>query len=196
MYPILRMAKEFAVHRGAAPLGLFETHVSHHRCWPHDIDLWMELNNGRTLTLYDLGRLVLFHRTGLVPVMRKHGWAGTVAGSSVRYRRRIRMFDRIEMRSRLIGWDHRFVYVEQSMWRPQGDCANHILLRTAVTRVPPAAGKGSGKGAVTGAAAGAGGLVPTAEVARAVGEPVSPPLPGWVGAWIAADDERPWPPAM
>ena len=57
MYPFLRMFKEMARASRMPPLGLFDTHVSHHLCWPWDLDPWVELNNGRTLTLYDLGRL-------------------------------------------------------------------------------------------------------------------------------------------
>ena len=175
MYPFLRMAKEIWANRNAPPLGLTEAHVSHHLCWPWDLDLWAELNNGRTLTLYDLGRIPLAMRTGLGRVIRRHGWGITVAGSSVRYRRRVRMFDRVEMVSRCIGWDARFFYMEQSMWRA-GGCTSHMLLRSAITS--PA------------------GIVPTAEVLAALDRPAeSPALPGWVGAWIAADAERPWPPA-
>src|SRR3712207_8112527 len=37
--------------RGAAPLDLFGTHESHHVCWPWDLDVFGELNNGRALTL-------------------------------------------------------------------------------------------------------------------------------------------------
>ena len=50
MYPWFRMAKELWKFRKTR-LGPFETHVSTHRCWPWDIDPFMELNNGRTLTL-------------------------------------------------------------------------------------------------------------------------------------------------
>ncbi|HHS94510.1 MAG TPA: acyl-CoA thioesterase, partial [Rhodobacterales bacterium] len=105
MYPFIRMIKELAVHSRAESLPLGGTHVSHHICWPWDLDFWQELNNGRTLTLFDLGRIPLARRTGLIEAMRKQGWGLTVAGVSVRYRRRIRVFDRIEMRSRAIGWD-------------------------------------------------------------------------------------------
>lgn len=176
MYPFLRMVKETWANRNAPPLGLTGTHVSHHICWPWDLDIWMELNNGRTLTLYDLGRIPLAMRTGLVGLIRRRGWGITVAGSTVRYRRRVRMFDRVEMRSRCIGWDARFFYMEQGMWRA-GDCTSHMLLRSAITS--PA------------------GIVPTAEVLAALDWPAeSPVLPGWVGAWIAADAERPWPPEL
>ncbi|MEZ5776831.1 MAG: acyl-CoA thioesterase [Paracoccaceae bacterium] len=174
MYPFARMMKEIWINRRAAPLGLHEAHVSYHICWPWDLDLWVELNNGRTLTLFDLGRIPLALRTGLARVLRQKGWGITVAGNSTRYRRRVRMFDRLEMVSRFVGWDDRFLYTEQSMWRG-GECTSHMLLRSAVT---------SGAG-----------IVPTAEIVAALGQSVErPALPDWIKAWIAADAARPWPP--
>ena len=147
MYPVIRMIWQLYQHRNAPHLPLTGTHVSHHYCLPWDIDLWRELNNGRTLTLYDLGRIPLAGRVGLIGVLRRERWGLTMAGASVRYRRRVRMFDRVEMRSRLIGWDSRFMYLEQSMWTTHGDCASHVLYRAAVT--------------------GRAGIVPTAEVLAA-----------------------------
>jgi acyl-CoA thioesterase FadM len=174
MYPVVRLVKELILHRNAPPLALGEAHVTHLICWPWDIDLWMELNNGRTLTIMDLGRMVLFRRMGVIGAMRRNRWAGTIAGASVRYRRRVRMFDRIEMRSRIIGWDARFTYAEQSLWR-QGECCSHALLRMAIT--------------------GGAGIVPSAHLARQMGLPEqSPPLPGWVVAWSEAEAKRTWPP--
>ena len=88
MYPSLRLGIELALARRSPPLALGAVHVSHHTCWPWDIDPWLELNNGRTLTLYDLGRVPLAARSGLVRALRANRWGLTVAGSSVRYRRR------------------------------------------------------------------------------------------------------------
>lgn len=176
MYPLIRFAKEMLKARSARRLGPFEAHVSTHLCWPWDLDPWIELNNGRTLTLFDLGRIPMAQRIGLVPILRQRGWGITVAGNSTRYRRRIRMFDRFTMISRVIGWDHRFIYMEQSMWR-RGECCNHMLLRSAVTSPQ--------------------GIVPPEQVVEALGgKPASPALPAWVAAWIAADGARPWPPEI
>lgn len=174
MYPFIRMFKELIKNARAQPLSVLGTHVSHHRCWPWDLDLWRELNNGRTLTLYDLGRIPLAGRTGLTKVLLKNRWGLTMAGASVRYRKRVRMFERVEMHSRVAGWDDRFIYVEQSMWKGQ-DCANQIVYRSAVT--------------------GKNGILPTAEVLEAMGfEGPDPVLPPWIQAWIDADAQRPWPP--
>src|SRR6056297_3558752 len=175
MYPFLRLIWQLYTHRNSAPLPVTGCHVSHHYCLPWDIDLWRELNNGRTLTLYDLGRIPLAGRAGLIAVLKRKRWGLTVAGASVRYRRRIRVFERIEMRSRVVWWDDKFVYIEQSMWKRSGECANHILLRTAVT--------------------GKSGIVPPSQVMAEIGPEVTcPRQPAWVGAWIAADAQRPWPP--
>ncbi len=174
MYPFLRMGWQIWAHRNAPPLPWKGVHVSQHRCWPWDIDLWMELNNGRTLTLYDLGRIPLAQRVGLVKVLRQNGWGLTVAGVSVRYRRRIRPFDRFEIRSRALGFDARFFYLDQSIWK-DGACCNQALYRSAVT--------------------GPQGIVPTAEVAQALGLPAEKSeLPLWVQNWIDAEATRPWPP--
>jgi acyl-CoA thioesterase FadM len=175
MYPFIRMAKELVIHRNASKLPPTGTHISRHMCLPWDIDFWCELNNGRTLTIYDLGRIPLAKRTGLFMILRKQRWGLTVAGVSVRYRRRIRMFDVVEMHSRLIGWDDKFLYLDQSLWRKDGACANQALYRMAVTSSE--------------------GIVRPALVAEALGiTATSPALPRWVQAWITAEDERPWPP--
>lgn len=176
MYPIFRFLKEIYKFRNAPALGITETHISHHRCWPWDLDPWIELNNGRTLTLYDLGRIPMGIRSGLTSMLRAKGWGITVAGNSTRYRKRIKAFQRFEMRSRCIGWDARFFYIEQAMWLGQ-DCANHILIRSAITSAQ--------------------GIVPPARVLEAMGQAQdSPDLPGWVQAWITADAERAWPPSI
>jgi acyl-CoA thioesterase FadM len=168
------MVKELALHARAETLPVWGTHVSRHTCWPWDLDLWMELNNGRTLTFFDLGRLPLAQRNGLARVIRENGWGITVAGASVRYRARIRLFDRVEMRSRGVGHDGRFLYIEQTMWKG-ATCTTQALIRSAVTSTE--------------------GIVAPQKVLAAMGhDGVSPALPDWVSAWIAADAVRPWPP--
>ena len=79
------------------------------------------------------------------------------------------------MRSRLLCWDARFMYIEQSMWKRTGDCASHALYRAAVTD--------------------RNGIVGTDRVRAAIGvEGEAPEVPTWVRAWIDAEDARPWPP--
>lgn len=175
MYPVIRMAKELVKSRNASPLPLLGMHVSQHICWPWDIDLWMELNNGRTLTLLDLGRIPLARRIGLIGALRRNRWGLTMAGVSVRYRRRIRAFEKFEVHSRAVCWDEKFIYLEQSMWKMDGECANHALYRAAVT--------------------GTKGIVAPAIVLKEMGrDDTAPDVPKWVQHWIDAEADRPWPP--
>ena len=132
MYPVIRTLKEIILNRRRPALGPMEAHVSWHRCWPQDIDVYLEMNNGRILTIMDLGRTGLGIRTGLVAALQRNGWGLTMAGASVRYRKRIRPFTRFRMVSKCIGWDDKFIYLDQSIWIGQ-DCAAQILYRSAAT---------------------------------------------------------------
>jgi acyl-CoA thioesterase FadM len=174
MYPFIRMAKEIWKFRNAPRLGIFDTHVSTHRIWPWDLDPWRELNNGRTLTLFDLGRIPMSVRMGFDRVAKANGWGITVAGNSTRYRKRVTVFQRVTQVSRVIGWDGRFGYIEQSFWRGD-ECTSHMLLRYAFTSK-------------------AGLVSPTEVIAALAPEAISPALPEWVQAWADADALRPWPP--
>jgi acyl-CoA thioesterase FadM len=128
MYPYIRIAKELWKFRRSPRLSILEPHISTHRVWPWDLDPWRELNNGRTLTLFDLGRIPMSVRMGFDRVAEAKGWGITVAGNSTRYRRRVTVFQKLTQVSRVLGWDARFVYLEQSFWR-DGECTASMLLR-------------------------------------------------------------------
>ena len=176
MFPFVRMFKDVLMARRLPPLdGFTEVHESEHICWPWDIDLFGEMNNGRVLTIYDLGRFASGQRSGLLKVLFEKKWGLAIAGAMIRYRRRLTTFERFTMRTRVVCWDERFTYIEQSMWKRNGECSSHVVYRAAVTEKRRA-------------------IAPT-RVAEAMNvDPVSPPMPDWVSAWVAAEDKRPWPP--
>ena len=66
MYPYIRSIHALLSARKLPPMGLYDTHVSHHRAWPWDTDMFGELNNGRILTLFELGRWQMTVRLGLL----------------------------------------------------------------------------------------------------------------------------------
>ena len=172
MYPIIRMMHQKLKYR-SKPLPIDGMHFSQHYCLPIDLDVWMELNNGRTLTLYDLGRVPLVQRVGFLDMLKQRGWSFTIAGSSVRYRKRVTVFNKLEMRSKIVGRDARFLYLVQSMCH-EGEATSSALLRVAVTGT---------------------GIVPSDEWVKALGiSDWDPVLPGWVQAWIEAEGQRAWPP--
>jgi acyl-CoA thioesterase FadM len=111
---------------------------------------------------------------GLLDALRKNSWGLTMAGASIRYRKRIRPFVKFRIVSKAVGWSDRFFYLEHTIWI--GDqCAVQALFRAAVTDKN--------------------GIVNPARVFAAVGlDQPSPEKPAWVQAWIDADNTRPWPP--
>lgn len=177
MYPVSRLMLAILKAKRAqknAPLAFDAVSEITFRCRPWDLDMFMEMNNGRVLALFDLGRFDLSIRCGLIDMLRKKRWGLAVAGSSVRYRKRVRLFDQVTMRSQMVGVDDRWFYIAQSMW-VRGEPTSSVVLRTCITA------KGRS--------------VPTREVQEAFGVPDLPEvLPDWVQNWDEADKSRPWPP--
>ncbi len=176
MYPYVRLGYTLLKERRSTPIGMFDVHWSEHRAWPWDTDMFGELNNGRILTLFELGRWGVTQRTGFMGLIFKHKLAFAVAGASVHYRRRIPIFAKYQMRTHFLGFDDKFMYVDQSMW--MGDVAcNQLLLRAAFTKNRK--------------------LFAPSDALDLYGQQVaSPKLPDWVQNWSDADATRPWPPIV
>ncbi len=94
----------------------FGVSVLHFRVWPHDIDTNLHMNNGRYLTIADLGRTDLLLRMGLIKLVLKEGLQPMLSGSAIRYRRELKPFQAFRLESCILGWrgtsfimQHRFV---------------------------------------------------------------------------------------
>ena len=107
MYPFIRLLSASVRALTSKPLDVGDVCCTTFRCMPWDIDMFLEMNNGRVFTLYDLGRFDLSIRTGLAKVLKKQRWGLVVAGGTVRYRRRIKMFEKCTMRTEVGGFDAR-----------------------------------------------------------------------------------------
>jgi acyl-CoA thioesterase FadM len=175
MYPAVRAVGGILGGNLQSELSILDPHVSRLRVWPWDADMYLELNHARTLTLFELGRWQVVGRMRLLSVLRRERIAFAIAGASVRYRRPVPIMARVEMITRFVGWDDRFFYVDQSLWLEE-ECASQALLRAAL--------RSDGR------------TLPPDEFLALLGAEVrSPQLPGWVSAWIDAEQARPWPPA-
>lgn len=56
MYPYIRIAKLLTVSNFKPKLTVTDKSILNLRVWPGDADVFMELNNGRHLTMMDFGR--------------------------------------------------------------------------------------------------------------------------------------------
>lgn len=75
------------------------------RVWPNDIDLFGHVNNGRYLTLMDLGRLHIVIATGLLRIMRKRKWYAVAAAAEIRFHRPLKLWQRYTLVTKIVDWD-------------------------------------------------------------------------------------------
>jgi len=83
------------------------------RVWPNDLDLFRHMNNGRYLTLMDLGRLHIVIRSGLLGVMRKRKWHAAAAVAEIRFRRPFKLWQRYSLVTEIVDWDDSWFLFEQ-----------------------------------------------------------------------------------
>jgi acyl-CoA thioesterase FadM len=163
---ILRMIKVLVAALFGQPLGILDSSVLTFRVWPNDLDINLHMNNGRYLTIMDLGRIDLLIRWGLGGVMVKRRWMPVVGAATIQFRRSLSPFQRFRLHTRVLCWDEKWVFVEQRIESLDG--------RVAATAI------------VKGLVRGPTGLVAPATVLSALGLNLpSPPVPIAVSAWIA-----------
>ncbi len=153
----------------ARPLAPLATSVLRFRVWPTDLDLNMHMNNGRYLTLMDLGRTDLMIRSGLLKAVLKQRWMPVIAAAMVRYRRSLLPFQPFELHSRVLCWDDKWFFLEQRVVR-DGRTVTIALIKGLIRRP--------------------GGYVAPAEIFEQVlGEPIaSPEVPESVHAWLRSEE--------
>ncbi|MGN6670342.1 MAG: thioesterase family protein [Candidatus Nucleicultricaceae bacterium] len=82
------------------------------RIYPHDLDYNRHMTNSRYHSLSDLARIDGLIRSGLGKFLVKNGY-GTVLGSSyIRFRRGLKLFQKLDLRTRFVGYDDKWFYME------------------------------------------------------------------------------------
>jgi len=104
-------------------IGALDESVVRFTVLPNDCDLNFHLNAGRFLSFMDVARMDLLGRTGLLRKMLRKKWRPLMGGVTVRYRRSILPFERFAIRSRVLGWDEKWFYIEHVVEREGNLCA-------------------------------------------------------------------------
>ena len=107
-----RLFKVILIAIWAQRLKATEESVLHFRVWPNDLDINLHMNNGRYLTIMDLGRLDLLMRSGVLWPAFKRGWLPFLGGAVIRFRRPLDAFQAYRLRTRTLGWDNKWFYNE------------------------------------------------------------------------------------
>lgn len=138
---------------------------------PQDCDLNLHLNAGRFLSFMDVARVELLARMRALSKLLRKGWRPVMGGCVMRYRRSVMPFERFDVRSRVIGWDDKWFYLEHIVEKDGVFCAaGHIRMLIR----------------------GREGNIPTRDVLALVSnEPLAqPPLPDFVAKWRELEDAR------
>jgi acyl-CoA thioesterase FadM len=101
-------------------LGVLDEDTLRLRVWPNDIDLNLHLNNARYLGMMDYGRTHLLARTGLLSHIIRSRLTPLIGAVWITYRRSLPVFARFTLASRLVCWDERWFYMEQTFTCREG----------------------------------------------------------------------------
>lgn len=145
------------------------------RVWPNDLDTNGHMNNGRYLTIMDLGRLDLILRSGLLRLVLKRKCQPVLASVQMRFRMQLKPMRPFDLQTRVVCWDEKWIYMEQR------------FLFTTGQKKGSVAAIGIVKGGFYDPKAKA--TVPTEELLKALNLPSeSPAFPTHIQTWIAAED--------
>jgi acyl-CoA thioesterase FadM len=134
------------------------------RVLPTDIDVLRHMNNGVYFSIFDLARIDLLSRSGLLAKLRKRGWYAVVAAETGSFRKSLELFQRFDVVTSVVGWDERHVYFEHRVLRHGRVTTSAVIQLRFLAR--------SGER-----------LTPD-QVMRLLPEPpMRPELPEWIGRW-------------
>jgi acyl-CoA thioesterase FadM len=149
--------------------GILDESVVHFRVWPNDLDTNLHMNNGRYLTLMDLGRLDLLLRNGSISHVIRKRWYPVLAGTLIRFRRPLNLFQPFAIHTRIVTWDSKWVYLEQRILR-----GRELILQAYL------------KGVFMGSK----GSVPITDLMALMGvRETPPPMPAGLSAWLDAESK-------
>lgn len=163
MYPYLRFLKVILKSSFSKKKEFYsaEADVINMIVMPQDLDPFLELNNGRYVTLLDLGRFGFGAKVRIQDFLKKNNWSMTITGTYNNYRYRLKLFQRFQIKTKVLGYDEKWFYFFQKAER-KGKTHMASLVRFSFT---------SKKG-----------LVLPEKVIEAMGEEYDP---NKLGSWIA-----------
>ena len=140
------------------------------RVWPHDLDAFGHMNNGRYLQIMDVARTEWMSRVGVVSCMWQNRWTAVLGGGCIHFRSSLRPFQRYQVRTRLLSWDERWWFLEHAFLDSAG-----CLVATGVSRAALRSGRD---------------WVPSLALVDLIEPGATPrPLPDYVRNWLAVEHD-------
>jgi len=121
MHMLLRTLLHTVLSRFGPRLGHYDVARTRFITLPTDQDILRHMNNGVYLSIMDIARFDLLHRTGIWAIFLAKGWYPVVVSETISFRKSLTMGQRFTVESRILGFDAKAVYVEQRFVRPDAD---------------------------------------------------------------------------
>lgn len=135
---------------------------------PTDIDVLMHMNNGRYFTIADVARLDFLLRAGAFQTFEKNKVYPVVASEMMRFKKSLRLFQRFQLTTQIMGWDEKFFYILHHYKNNNEVYALGLVKACFIQK---------GKGPIS-----------ANQVVNLMGvDQASPPLPEWIMLWQNAD---------
>lgn len=116
MYVFIRLIYTLIVASFRPRIGFFDNAVTTLRVWPNDLDINLHVNNGRYLTLMDIGRFDLCWRAGLLQAALKRGWLPVIGTAQITFKKSLKPFQKFDLHTKMFWWDEKWFYIEQTFY--------------------------------------------------------------------------------
>ena len=106
----------------------------------NDLDLNLHMNNGRYLSVCDLGKIDVMIRSGTASIAIRRKWRPLIGGSVIRHRFGMGPFRRFELVTRVLCWDDKWFYFQHRIETEGGTAAmafSKALLHDGYRSVSP-----------------------------------------------------------
>ena len=142
---------------------------------PTDLDLNGHMNNGRYLTLMDIGRMDYAIRLGLGAYMFKNKHYPLTMGVTIRYRLPLMPFQKFEIHTRTICWGQKWIYMDQQ-FIIKGGSRDGVVAAVALIKISYSDVRKHT-------------TILTKDFLNAIGMHVtSPPIPAYIDKWTDTED--------
>lgn len=101
------------IPRNKTKQSLLEISRYRFRVLPLDCDINLHLTNSRYLALMDLARTMMMSDCGLFAKLLKKKWLPIVSSTEITFIKDIRPWQRCDIETKIVGWDHKYFYIEQ-----------------------------------------------------------------------------------
>jgi len=95
------------------PIDLFSSCTTRFRVNLMDLDLNFHMNNGRYLSIMDLGRFDLMLKSNSFWKLTKAGYYPVISSESIRFRKSLQLFQPFDLVTKIESWDEKDFYIAQ-----------------------------------------------------------------------------------